>query len=44
MAAELLSQVEALEAARRIFGGLLDPDAGRGPAPQQAADDNDPER
>jgi alkylmercury lyase-like protein len=46
MAAELLSQAEALEAARRIFGGLLDPDAGRGPVrpPQQAADDNDPKR
>jgi hypothetical protein len=46
MDAELLSQAEALEAARRIFGGLLDPDAGRGPVrrPQQAADHNDPER
>src|SRR6266545_2053225 len=46
IAADLLSQAEALEAARRIFGRLLDPDAGRSPVrpPQQAADDNDPKR
>jgi hypothetical protein len=32
MAGELLDQAEAVEAARRVFGGLLDPDSGHGPA------------
>jgi len=32
MAGELLGQAEAVEAARRVFGGLLDPETGHDPA------------
>jgi len=35
MAGELLDQAEAVEAARRVFGGLLDQDSGHDPAGQR---------